>query len=93
MSALSDPTYDPDMDDRKTSLTVDVDPCLVAYAKQLVEAGKAPDVSAVVNDALSEKVGRDAVGRLRETAARADPEKVARMMAHVDAQAAALPER
>lgn len=81
------------MDDRKTSLTVDVDPGLVAYAKQLVEAGKAPDVSAVVNDALSEKVGRDAVDRLRETAARADPAKVARMVAHVDAQAAAPSER
>jgi Arc/MetJ-type ribon-helix-helix transcriptional regulator len=86
-------TYDPVMGDRKTSLTVTVDPRLVAYAEQLVEAGKAPDVSAVVNDALSEKAGRDALDRLRETAARADPAKVDRMLAHIDAQAAALPER
>ena len=78
------------MGDRKTNLTVTVDPRLVAYAEQLVEAGKAPSVSAVINDALSEKAGRDAVDRLRETAAKADPSKVARMRAHVDAQAAAL---
>jgi hypothetical protein len=69
------PPYDPVVSDRKTSLTVAVDPSLVAYAEQLVEAGKAD---------------RDAVDRLRETAAKADPAKVARMMAHVDAQAAAL---
>jgi hypothetical protein len=54
------PTYDPAMGERKTSLTVTVDPRLIAYAKQLVQAGKAPDVSAVINDALSEKAGRDA---------------------------------
>lgn len=87
------PTYDPVMSDRKTSLTVTVDPRLVAYAEQLVEAGKAADVSAVVNDALSEKVGRDALDRLRETAAHADPAKVDRMLAHIDTQAAALPKR
>ncbi len=86
-------TYDPIMGDRKTSLTVTVDPRLVAYAEQLVEAGKAADVSAVVNDALSEKVGRDALDRLRETATHADPAKVDRMLAHIDTQAAALPER
>lgn len=45
--------------------------------------------------ALSEKAqhGRRALDRLRETAAQADPAKVTRMMAHVDAQAAAFPER
>jgi Arc/MetJ-type ribon-helix-helix transcriptional regulator len=78
------------MSDRKTSLTVTVDPSLVAYAEQLVETGKASSVSAVINDALSEKADRDAVDRLRETAAKADPAKVARMRAQVDAQAAAL---
>lgn len=81
------------MGDRKTSLTVAVDPRLVAYAEQLVGAGKAADVSAVINDALSEKAGRDALDRLRDTAAQADPERVDRMLAHIDAQAAALPER
>lgn len=86
-------TYDPGMGDRKTSLTVTVDPRLAAYAEQLVEAGKASDVSAVVNDALSEKAGRDAVDRLMETAAQADPAKVSRMLEHIDTQAAALPER
>ena len=80
------------MGDRKTSLTVTVDPRLAAYAEQLVEAGKAPYVSAVFNDALSEKAPR-ALDRLRETAAQADPAKVARMLAHIDAQAAAIPER
>ena len=39
------------MSDRKTRLTVTVDPHLAAYAEQLVKAGKAPSVSAVFNDA------------------------------------------
>jgi Arc/MetJ-type ribon-helix-helix transcriptional regulator len=80
------------MSDRKVRLTITVDPHLSAYAEQLVEAGKAPSVSAVFNDALFEKARRDraAVDRLKEIAAQADPEKVARMMAHVNAQAAAL---
>ncbi len=83
------------MSDRKARLTVTVDPHLAAYAEQLVEAGKAPSVSAVFNDALSEKALHDrrALDRLRETAAQADPAKVARMMTHIDAQAASLPER
>jgi Arc/MetJ-type ribon-helix-helix transcriptional regulator len=80
------------MSDRKARLTITVDPHLSAYAEQLVEAGKAPSVSAVFNDALSEKARRDraAVDRLKETAAQADPAKVDRMLAHIDAQAAAL---
>jgi Arc/MetJ-type ribon-helix-helix transcriptional regulator len=79
------------MSDRKVRLTITVDPHLSAYAEQLVETGKAPSVSAVFNDALSEKARRDraAVDRLKETAAQADPERVARMMAHVNAQATA----
>jgi Arc/MetJ-type ribon-helix-helix transcriptional regulator len=83
------------MSDRKTRLTITVDPRLSAYAEQLVEEGKAPSVSAVFNDALSEKARRDrrAVDRLREIAAQADPAKVSRMMAHIDAQVAALPKR
>jgi Arc/MetJ-type ribon-helix-helix transcriptional regulator len=81
------------MGDRKTNLTVAVDPDLAVYAEQLVQSGKAPDISAVVNDALSDKVGRDGLDRLRETAVLADPAKVGRMLAHIDAKAAALPER
>jgi Arc/MetJ-type ribon-helix-helix transcriptional regulator len=83
------------MSDRKTRLTITVDPHLSAYAERLVASGKAPSVSAVFNDALSEKERRDrhALDRLKEIAAQADPDKVARMMAHVDAQAARLPKR
>jgi Arc/MetJ-type ribon-helix-helix transcriptional regulator len=81
------------MSDRKTRLTITVDPHMSAYAEQLVAEGKAPSVSAVFNNALSEKARRDglALDRLRETAERADPAKVARLLAHVAAQAAARP--
>jgi Arc/MetJ-type ribon-helix-helix transcriptional regulator len=80
------------MSERKTRLTVTIDPHLAAYAEELVEAGKADSVSAVVNSALSEREtrDRDALRRLREIAAQADPAKVGRMLAHVEAQAAAL---
>jgi Arc/MetJ-type ribon-helix-helix transcriptional regulator len=81
------------MSDRKTRVTVTIDPHLAAYAEQLVEAGKAPSVSAVVNDALEADRLRDQRGRrlLKEAAGRADLERVARMRAHVDAQLAQLP--
>ena len=81
------------MSDRKTRLTVTIDPHLAAYAEQLVEAGKAPSVSSVVNEALEARRRRDArAARLwREAAERADPDKVERMMARVDAQTAQLP--
>lgn len=81
------------MSDRKTRVTVTIDPSLAAYAEQLVEAGKADSVSAVVNSALSERVERDRRIRRRwkELTAQADPQKVARMMAHVEAQRAQLP--
>ena len=48
---------------------------------------------AVVNDALEAERQRDQKARRlwREAAERADPDKVARMIAHVSAQAAALP--
>lgn len=83
------------MDERKARLEITVDPRLSAYAEHLVETGKAPSLSAVINDALSEKERRDrhALDRLKETAAQADPAKVNRMLAHVDAQAAALRKR
>jgi len=81
------------MSDRKTRLTVTIDPHLAAYAEQLVEAGKAASVSAVVNDALEADRLRDQRARRlwKEAAEHADQEKVARMRAHVDAQLATLP--
>src|SRR5689334_3086928 len=81
------------MSDRKVRVTVTIDPHLAAYAERLVEAGKAPSVSAVVNDALEAERQRDQKARRlwREAAERADPDKVARMLAHVEAQAAQLP--
>jgi len=86
-------SYDPGMSDRKIRVTVTIDPHLAAYAERLVEAGKAPSVSAVVNDALEAERQRDQKARRlwREAAERADPDKVARMLAHVEAQAAQLP--
>jgi Arc/MetJ-type ribon-helix-helix transcriptional regulator len=82
------------MSDRKTRLTVTVDPHLSAYAEQLVEAGKAPSVSAVFNQALEEKAARDRRRRRlwREAAEQADRAKVDRMKAHVAAQIAQLGE-
>lgn len=81
------------MSERKTRVTVTIDPHLAAYAEQLVTSGKADSVSAVVNGALSERVERDRRirRRWREIAAQADPGKVARMLAHVEAQRAQLP--
>jgi Arc/MetJ-type ribon-helix-helix transcriptional regulator len=89
------PSYDRVMKGRKVRLEINVDPHLSAYAEHLVATGKAPSLSAVVNDALSEKARRDrqALDRLKETAAQADSAKVNRMLAHVDAQAAALHKR
>lgn len=86
-------SYDPGMSDRKIRVTVTIDPHLAAYAERLVEAGKAPSVSAVVNDALEAERQRDQKARRlwREAAERADPDQVARMLAHVEAQAAQLP--
>ena len=78
---------------RKIRVTVTLEPHLAAYTKRLVEAGKAPSVSAVVNDALEAERQRDQKARRlwREAAEHADPDKVARMLVHVEAQAARLP--
>ena len=83
------------MSERKTRVTVTIDPGLAAYAERLVESGKADSVSAVVNNALEAERRRDqrAAALWKEAAERADPEKVARMLAHVEAQTAQLPER
>ena len=85
------------MSERKTRVTVTIDPHLAAYAEQLVEAGKAPSVSAVVNDALSDRAERDRrIARHWEEAASCasdeDRAKAARMLARLDAQEARLPE-
>jgi Arc/MetJ-type ribon-helix-helix transcriptional regulator len=81
------------MSDRKARLTITVDPQLSAYAERLVEAGKAPSVSAVFNDALAERVERDKriARRWKELTAQADVAQVERMIAHAEAQAAQLP--
>jgi Arc/MetJ-type ribon-helix-helix transcriptional regulator len=82
------------MSDRKARLTVTIDPHLAAYAERLVQTGKAPSVSAVVNSALQARVERDRKARRLwdDAAAQADPVKVARMTAHIQAQMAAFPE-
>ncbi len=41
------------MNERRTRLSVTVDPRLAAYAEQLVESGKAPSISAVISGALA----------------------------------------
>jgi Arc/MetJ-type ribon-helix-helix transcriptional regulator len=81
------------MSDRKTRVTVTIDPHLAAYAERLVESGKADSVSAVVNGALSERVDRDRRIRRRwqEITAQADRARVDRMLAHIEAQRAQLP--
>src|SRR5512147_1008091 len=56
-------SYDPGMSDRKIRVTVTIDPHLAAYAERLVEAGKAPSVSSVVNDALEAERQRDQKAR------------------------------
>ena len=85
------------MSDRKARITVTVDPHLAAYAEGLVEAGKADSVSAVVNGALSERAARDRRIRKRwadiiASATDEDRAKAARMLAHAEAQFAALPD-
>ena len=84
------------MSDRKTRLTVTIDPYLAAYAEQLVEAGKADSVSAVVNSALADRAERDRriTRRWEDAVAGATEEdraRAARMMARIDAQTAQLP--
>src|SRR5579862_2466082 len=88
--------YDPSMSERKTRVTVTIDPHLAAYAEQLVEAGKADSVSAVINSALSDRAERDRriARRWEETLAGAtdeDRERAAQMLARIDAQAGPVP--
>ncbi|MFC0862389.1 hypothetical protein ACFHYQ_08775 [Sphaerimonospora cavernae] len=74
--------------DRKTRITITVDPSVLEYAEHLVAAGKATSVAAVFNDAIAEKRITDqrALALLRERARHADPARVARMMRHVNSQ-------
>jgi UTP-glucose-1-phosphate uridylyltransferase/Arc/MetJ-type ribon-helix-helix transcriptional regulator len=85
--------YDPGMSERKTRVTVTLDPHLVEYAEHLVEDGRAPSVSAVLNSALTEQVENDKriKRRWNELTAQADQASVSRTLAHIDAQVAQLP--
>jgi Arc/MetJ-type ribon-helix-helix transcriptional regulator len=85
--------YDLSMSEKKTRITITVDPHLAAYAERLVETGKAPSVSAAFNDAFAERLHRDRRARrwwaARAADAAADPAvsaRVARMKAHIDEQ-------
>lgn len=82
------------MSERKTRITITVDPITAVYAEGMVRNGQASSVSAAFSEALEEKAYRDKRLRdqLREVADRADQAKVDRMMAHLDAQAADLPD-
>ncbi|GAA1024150.1 hypothetical protein Aple_096710 [Acrocarpospora pleiomorpha] len=88
------------MSEKKTRITITVDPYLAAYAEQLVEAGKAASVSAAFNDALAEHAHRSRRARrwwqTKAAAAAADPStaaRVARTRAHIDEQLRAFQER
>lgn len=74
--------------DRKARITITVDPDVVEYAEHLVATGKATSVAAVFNDAIAAKRIADqrALALLRERAATADRDRVARMMRHVKQQ-------
>lgn len=80
--------YDSDMSDRKSRLTITVDPDLSSYAERLVESGQAASVSAAFNEAMAEKAYRDRRRRSlwKARSDQADPGRVARMMDHVDQQ-------
>jgi major membrane immunogen (membrane-anchored lipoprotein) len=78
------------MSEKKARLTITVDPYLSAYAEQLVDAGQAPSVSAVFNEAMAEKAYRDRRRRSlwKAKTESADPQRVGRMTAHIDQQLA-----
>ena len=82
--------YDSRMSNRKSRLTITVDPDLSSYAERLVESGHAASVSAAFNEAMAEKAYRDRRrrGLWRAKGDQADPGRVARMMSHVDQQLA-----
>jgi Arc/MetJ-type ribon-helix-helix transcriptional regulator len=77
---------------KKTPITITLDPRLREWADHLVATGKAPSISAVVNAALTSSYAQYQRGLalLRERAELADEAKVQRMRAHIDTQVAAL---
>jgi hypothetical protein len=81
------------MSDTKARLTVTVDPGVAAYAEELVASGRAASVSAVFNEAVAEqaRADREADRAWAEKTRNADHARVARMVAHAEAQAAVLP--
>jgi hypothetical protein len=78
------------MSDRKARLTITVESHLSAYAKHLVETGRASSVSTAFNEAMAEKAYRERRRRSlwKAKSEQADPGRVARMMAHIDQQLA-----
>ena len=78
------------MSDRKARLTITVDSHLSAYAEHLVESGRATSVSAAFNGAMAKQAYRDRRRRSlwRAKSEQADPDRVARMLAHIDQQLA-----
>ena len=82
--------YVSSVSDRKVRLTITVDVHLSAYAEHLVESGRATSVSAVFNEAMAEQSYRDRRRRSlwKAKSERADPDRVARMLAHIDQQLA-----
>jgi hypothetical protein len=76
------------MSDRKARLTITVDPDLSSYAERLVQSGHAASVSAAFNEAMAEKAYRDRRRRAlwKAKSEQARPDRVARMMAHIDQQ-------
>ncbi|WP_062349406.1 hypothetical protein [Herbidospora yilanensis] len=77
------------MSDTKRRITITVDPGVADYAEQLVHDGRAGSVSDAFNAALLAQRRRELHGLalLRRRAASADPDRVARLRAHVDRQA------
>ena len=78
---------------RKPKIAVTIDPAVKDFIDGLVESGRAPSASAVVNDAVLAKMRH--TERVRSlwadklAQAKADPvimDRVARMVAHVDEQ-------
>jgi hypothetical protein len=80
--------YDPRMSGKKARLTITVDPDLSNYAERLVQSGHAASVSAAFNEAMAEKAYRDRRRRelWKAKSEQACPDRVARMMAHIDRQ-------
>jgi Arc/MetJ-type ribon-helix-helix transcriptional regulator len=73
---------------RKPKVAITIDPHVKAYVDHAVEAGEFGSVSAAFNEAMLERMRRQRrIRTLWNTkVAQSDPERVARMMAHVESQ-------